>query len=237
MPDLNTAAQKALDRFSEALTYIGSESFSPSMLAECRGSVEELRAALSSRAGDGKSAPFGWALVCNDGTTGDFRPRVTNFFGAIQEREAFTAEDAARRDADWPGLAPHRIVVLYSPAPAPAESPCQFAIDGGGNLYRRYREPVCAGCVPVMKLTDKWESARVADFNAGWNACREATLANFPAPVTGSTPNVVASTLEDRDAAVRMWHKHCDPFKSWMGETPPSPVIDAMLAFAKGGAA
>ena len=68
-----------------------------------------------------------------------------------------------------------------------AESPCQFAIDGGGNLYRRYSEPVCASCVPVMKLTDKWESARVADFNAGWNACRNAMLSAAPQaqPVAG----------------------------------------------------
>lgn len=57
----------------------------------------------------------------------------------------------------------------------------------------------------------------------------------FPAPQP-VPPNVVDSTPEDRDAAIRMWHKHCDPFKSWMGETPPSPVIDAMLAFAQASA-
>lgn len=136
----------------------------------------------STRAGDGGHAPFGWALVCNNGTTADFRPRVNDFFGAIQEHEAFTAEDVGRRDAEWAGMAPHRIVALYGSASGPAESPCQFAIDGGGNLYRRYREPVCAGCVPAKKLTDKWESARVADFNSGWNACREALLTAAPHP-------------------------------------------------------
>lgn len=56
-------------------------------------------------------------------------------------------------------------------------SPCQYAIDAGGNLYRRYASPVCAGCVPAEKVTDKWESARIADYNAGWNACRTAALA------------------------------------------------------------
>lgn len=34
--------------------------------------------------------------------------------------------------------------------------------------------------VPVMKLTDRWDSARVADYNAGWNACRDAMLSAAP---------------------------------------------------------
>lgn len=71
--------------------------------------------------------------------------------------------------------------LLYT-APPPPESPCQFAIDGSGNLYRRYGKPVCASCVPAAKETDKWESARVADFNAGWNACRTAMLAASQPP-------------------------------------------------------
>jgi hypothetical protein len=86
-----------------------------------------------------------------------------------------------------------------------AESPCQFAIDGGGNLYRRYSEPVCASCVPVMKLTDKWESARVADFNAGWNACRNAMLSAAPQaqPVTPATHDTICKLLKDAmDVAV-----------------------------------
>lgn len=69
--------------------------------------------------------------------------------------------------------------LLYTAQP-PSTSPCQFAIDGGGNLYRRYYKPVCDACVPAAKETDKWESARVADFNAGWNACRESVLAAAP---------------------------------------------------------
>lgn len=33
-----------------------------------------------------------------------------------------------------------------------------------------------AQAVPPQRSTDKWESARVADYNAGWNACRDAML-------------------------------------------------------------
>ncbi len=36
----------------------------------------------------------------------------------------------------------------------------------------------------------------------------------------------------DRDEAIRVWHKHCDKFSDVLGKTPPSAVIDAMLAFA-----
>ena len=36
----------------------------------------------------------------------------------------------------------------------------------------------------------------------------------------------------DRDAAIDVWHKHCNPFKSKVGHFPPSSVIAAMLEFA-----
>lgn len=85
--------------------------------------------------------------------------------------------------------------LLYT-SPPPSESPCQFSIDNGGNLYRRYREPVCAACVPAKKETDKWESARVADFNAGWNACRSAMLTTPPAPIEGWRMVPVEPTAE-----------------------------------------
>lgn len=44
---------------------------------------------------------------------------------------------------------------------------------------------------------------------------------------------VITSRVEDRDEAIRVWRRHCGPFKSWMGETPASVVIDAMLDFAR----
>ncbi len=44
---------------------------------------------------------------------------------------------------------------------------------------------------------------------------------------------VIASTLEDRDQAIRVWHLHCDPFKSLAGDAPASVVIDAMIDFAR----
>lgn len=43
--------------------------------------------------------------------------------------------------------------------------------------------------------------------------------------ISGVTPG-------DRDEAIRVWHKHCDNFSDVLGKVPPSPVIDAMLAFA-----
>jgi hypothetical protein len=66
-------------------------------------------------------APFGWAIVCNDGTTSSFRARINNFFGAVMPQEAFEPEDVARRDREWAGLAPHRLVTLYAHPPAPEQ--------------------------------------------------------------------------------------------------------------------
>lgn len=66
------------------------------------------------------------------------------------------------------------------PVAVPDGSPCQFAIDNSGNIYKRYSLPVCSSCIPAAKETDKWESCRIADFNSGWNACRAAMLAAAP---------------------------------------------------------
>jgi hypothetical protein len=37
----------------------------------------------------------------------------------------------------------------------------------------------------------------------------------------------------DRDEAIRVWRKNCDPFVIGGGSLPPTPVIDAMLEFAR----
>lgn len=41
-----------------------------------------------------------------------------------------------------------------------------------------------------------------------------------------------AELKQDRDAAIAIWHKHCDAFAHVFGTDPASPVIDAMLEFA-----
>ena len=37
----------------------------------------------------------------------------------------------------------------------------------------------------------------------------------------------------DRDEAIRVWRRHCDKFSDALKKEPPSPVIDAMLEFAR----
>jgi hypothetical protein len=37
-----------------------------------------------------------------------------------------------------------------------------------------------APSVPPVRSTGQWESSRIADYNRGWNACREAMLAATP---------------------------------------------------------
>ena len=51
----------------------------------------------------------------------------------------------------------------------------------------------------------------------------EAKLAAAPAPA----PEI------DRDEAIKIWHKHCAPFRSELGHHPPSCVISAMIEFAR----
>ena len=36
--------------------------------------------------------------------------------------------------------------------------------------------------VPDMRLTGQWESSRIADYNRGWNECRQAMLSAAPTP-------------------------------------------------------
>ena len=39
-----------------------------------------------------------------------------------------------------------------------------------------------APSVPDMRLTGQWESSRIADYNRGWNECRQAMLSAAPTP-------------------------------------------------------
>lgn len=73
--------------------------------------------------------PWGWAIMHSDGTEACVRARVSNFFGVIQEREPFTAEDLRQADSEGAGLAPHRIVTLYTSPPARKPWLAQTVID------------------------------------------------------------------------------------------------------------
>lgn len=100
---------------------------------------------------------WGWAIEDKHGVAQAIRPARKEFFGCVQSSEPFTAEDVSKMDCEWAGLAPHRIVTLFTrPAPGVPE--------GWRN--------VIAGTLK----TDPWDSARVADYNSGWNDCQRKTL-------------------------------------------------------------
>ena len=60
---------------------------------------------------------FGWAIVDKNGCTRDVRHRITDFFGVSEIREPLSQENINHFDREWPGLAPHKIVVLYTASP------------------------------------------------------------------------------------------------------------------------
>lgn len=60
----------------------------------------------------------GWAIVDNRGCEARCRLSLQDFFGAVTEGDPLTAEDVAKLDAEYPGLAPHRLVTLYTAPPA-----------------------------------------------------------------------------------------------------------------------
>lgn len=64
--------------------------------------------------------PWGWAIVDKNGDELLTRPRLREFFGAVNhEREPFSATELANANREWPGIAPFSIVTLYThPAPA-----------------------------------------------------------------------------------------------------------------------
>lgn len=61
---------------------------------------------------------WGWAIEDKHGVAQAIRPARKEFFGCVQSSEPFTAEDVSKMDCEWAGLAPHRIVTLFThPAP------------------------------------------------------------------------------------------------------------------------
>ena len=58
---------------------------------------------------------WGWAIIRSDGTTHSTRPKLCLMVGgAIVDAVPYDSEDLQRADRDWPGLAPHRVVTLYT---------------------------------------------------------------------------------------------------------------------------
>lgn len=80
-----------------------------------------------------------------------------------------------------------------------------------------------------------------AGFVRGWDA-RAALAAPAPqaadhSPDAGKKVGGDQAPAEgddlDRDEAIRVWRRHCDKFSDALKKEPPSPVIDAMLEFAR----
>ena len=119
MTDLTQAARQALEALEHIQRCIGLGTatihFDTSTWRQSDAAITALRAALEAQ----REPAFGWAIVCNKGTTAQVCARVRDFFGAVMEVEPFGPEDLQRRDREWPGLAPHRLVTLYA-APQPA---------------------------------------------------------------------------------------------------------------------
>lgn len=66
---------------------------------------------------------FGWAILHSDRTPAYQRDKMKNFFGHITEREPFDASELASADREWPGLAPHTMVTLYTVTPVDPDWP------------------------------------------------------------------------------------------------------------------
>lgn len=82
--------------------------------AEQEAEVINARAALSLPASQPVAGVWGWAVEDKHGVAQAIRPARKEFFGCVQSTEPFTAEDVAKMDSEWAGLAPHRIITLYT---------------------------------------------------------------------------------------------------------------------------
>ena len=137
MTDLTQAARQALEAYKGKGNW---DAFAKAM--------DALRAAIEAQ----QEPAFGWAIVCNKGTTAQVCARVRDFFGAVMEVEPFGPEDLQRRDREWPGLAPHRLVTLYA---AP-----QTAIQQGWVLVPQ---------TLLQKTTDVLEEAAIYTGSEAWS--------------------------------------------------------------------
>ena len=173
-----------------------------------------------------KSEPFGWTdcAETDDGAialyTAPSEPkpvaRVTGYYAGYlsiatvdgRVLPAGTALYLAPPAPPAPSVPDGWKLVPVEPTPEPfgyfkAEpfgwTDCAETDDGAIALFDAPPAP----SVPDMRLTGQWESSRIADYNRGWNECRQAMLSAAPTPA--EAPADVA-----RDA--------------WYGSNPPSLV-------------
>lgn len=119
------------------------------------------------------------------------------------------------------------------------------ALDYGVKFYTSPPSP----SVPDMRLTGQWESSRIADYNRGWNECRQAMLSAAPTPAEapdqseqrlGMVPADVAKDAARyrylRDSVGDAWD---DAIGTLTGIESPELInaaIDAAMEIEKGGA-
>lgn len=101
------------------------------------------------REANAAGVPDGWAVLTSKGEAVDFRGRVREFFGQLLDDDGLRpdAQQLAKRDDDFPGLAPHRCVPVYFGRPAPATDGatcglCKNAPREGWRLY-------CIECIEM----------------------------------------------------------------------------------------
>lgn len=98
---------------------------------------------------------WGWAIEDKHGVAQAIRPARKEFFGCVQSTDPFTAEDIAKMDREWAGLAPHRIVTVYTrPAPGVPEGFALVPVEPTPEMWQSVNQFAHAGSV--------WESMLAA---------------------------------------------------------------------------
>lgn len=84
------------------------------------------------------------------------------------DREAFEVWYDAQPDGRLEPFDVWQAAIAYA---AQSGHACTFALDGGGNIYRRYREPQCAAGVPVTVPVGRPATGAEAQHAAEIGAC------------------------------------------------------------------
>lgn len=107
----------------------------PMFAADCRDLAEVLGGAEESpqSAAGAEKVIVGSVLLCRRGLVQDFRARRRDFFGHISDNDAYVhgAEDIARADLEFAGLAPHTQAFVYE-QPAADALPDGVRVDAYG---------------------------------------------------------------------------------------------------------
>lgn len=113
--------------------------------------------------------PWGWAIEDKHGVAQAIRPARKEFFGCVQSTEPFTAEDIAKMDREWVGIAPHRIVTLHT---RPAEQPA--VPEDVARDAERYRWLRDMASQDWLHRNHNYQNLRGAAFDAAIDAARAA---------------------------------------------------------------